>query len=85
MAARILRVLIEVRINSTERRFRVPLGVLDFLGLNYRGNVALVIRNRNGRLLYGGTHYMLSKAEVYGKDMKRLPMGRRVYVEVSRP
>jgi hypothetical protein len=86
MAATILRVLFEVRINPNESRFQVPLPVLDLLGLDHDGDVGLVIRNAAGRLLYGGTHVMRSKGEVYGRDMKlSITRGQRISVEASRP
>ena len=86
MAARILRILFEVRVNSSECRFQVPLHVLDLLGLDHDGYVGLVIRNEDGRLLYGGKHSMRSKGEVYGKDMDRsIARRQRIFVEASRP
>jgi hypothetical protein len=86
MAARILRVLFEVGVNSNECRFQIPLHILDLLRLDHDGDVGLVIRDGAGRLLYGGTHPMRSKGEVYGKDMDQsITPSQTIFVETSRP
>jgi hypothetical protein len=86
MNARIIQITFEVTVHKNDQRFTVPTKVARLLGLKRDDEVALVIKNKSGLPLFGGTQEMASRWEVYGSEMrKHIRKGKPIIVQASSP
>ena len=86
MNAHIIKVTFEAAVHKNDARFTVPAKVARLLKLKRADEIALVIRNRAGRLLYLGKQKMESRWEVYGNEMRNhIKKGGIIIVEAFCP
>jgi ADP-ribosyl-[dinitrogen reductase] hydrolase len=83
---KILAVKFEIDVQKKAAQFSVPEEVCRLLGIE-KGDVALIIEDTAGSLLFEGTQTLKSGKEIYGLDIRDCGVkpGQRIRVEVSLP
>jgi hypothetical protein len=83
---KIVAVTFDIDVQNKAAQFSVPEEVCRLLGVE-KGDVALTIRDRSGRLLFDGIKKLKSGRETYGRNIRDCGVkpGQRIRVEVSLP